>query len=137
MAGELLVLEDGYVGIAGFGMSDGKGKGLVLPEDVDDCPCCSDCDYHKTKYMVLHAWTSSRDYGPEDLTPYKKEGRYFKYWRLAEGTITWRNDGCWEGITGSRYGSGSIVKGELIGLPDNWTSNYSYTGAMKLFVYCC
>lgn len=141
MAGELVIRKGGYLGIEDSSDDDAaeeRGKGQVFTDKPDDCCCCDPCENADPKpYKIITSWTSRRDYPAKDLKPSKKKGMCFKYWKIAEGELYWNDEGCWTGSSGSRYEGGSIENGELIGLPDSWTSSYSYDGAMSLFAYCC
>lgn len=141
MAGELVIRKGGMLGIEDSGdddMAEERGKGQVFTDKEDECCCCDPCENASPKpYKVIHSWTANRSYPPQDLRPYKKKGECFKHWKIAEGDLRWTSDGCYEGSSGSGYESGSIENGELIGLPDEWRSGYSYNGYMKLAVFCC
>lgn len=105
-------------------------KGLLVECWV--CPCC------KPKViasMITNAQTGPKDW---DLRPYQKEhiGIPGAKWRLrdvGESHHYNSNSSC----TGIQYGSGWINdKGVLVGLPDKFTSTYSYNGYMQLQIGC-
>ncbi len=96
------------------------------------CPCC------KPK-VIASTITNSRT-GPKewDLTPYKKEkiGLPGAKWRLRDVGESHHNDPS-ASCSGSQYGEGWInEKGVLEGLPDKFTSGYSYNGYMELQQGC-
>ena len=139
MAGELVIRKGGYLGIEDEQNADveEKGAGQVFTDKPEECCCCDPCENSDPKpHKILHSWTSHSSQPAHDLTPYKKKGECFKYWRLFEGSYSFRDDGCLSS-NGTQYGSGSVVDGELVGLPDSFKSSYSYTGAMKLLLLCC
>ena len=139
MAGELVIRKGGYFSVEdndNAAASD-KGAGLFFTDKPDECCCCDPCENADPKpYRILHSWTSRSSYPAEDLTPYKKRGQCFRYWVLFEGNYSMNANGCLSS-KGTTYGSGAIVDGELIGLPDSFRSTYSYDGAMKILIYCC
>ena len=140
MAGELVIRKGGYLGIEDDNEADAeeKGAGQLFTDKPDECCCCDPCENADPKpNKILHSWTSNSSRPPENLRPYKKKGECFKFWRIAEGTINYNAQGCYVGSSGSQYESGSIVNGELVGLPDEWRSSYSYDGYMKISVHCC
>ena len=114
------------------------GGRLLAAEDADECFCCSPCSRSgKKPHKILYEWESLSGDGGQDLTPYRRKGSGYLYWNLGEGNISFDENGCFMGNSGSNYGSGAIDNGELIGLPDRFTSTYSYTGYMKLVIFCC
>ena len=140
MAGELVIRKGGYLGIEDDDNADDgeQGAGQVFTDKPEECCCCDPCENADPKpHKILHAWTSNSNNPPENLRPYKKKGECFKYWKLAEGEMRFNDEGCYTGSSGSGYESGTIENGELIGLPDEWRSGYSYDGAMKLVLACC
>ena len=140
MAGELVIRKGGYLGIEDDdgGEADDLGKSEVFTDKPEECCCCDPCENADPKpHKILHSWTSRSSYPPENLKSYKKKGECFKYWRIAEGEITYNEQGCYVRSSGSQYESGTIENGELIGLPDEWRSGYSYDGAMKISLHCC
>ena len=139
MAGELVIRKGGYVGVEDDDDDDDDDNGAwqVFTDKPDECCCCDPCESSDPKpHKILHSWTSNSSRPAEDLTPYKKKGQCFRYWRLFEGDYSFKDDGCLSS-NGTQYGSGSVVDGELIGLPDSFKSSYSYDGAMRLLLLCC
>ena len=139
MAGELVIREDGCVGLEDSNSAAAADKGAwqVFTDKPEECCCCDPCENSDPKpHKILYAWTSHSSWPAEDLTPYKKRGECFRYWRLFEGSYSFRADGCLAS-NGTQYGAGSIVDGELVGLPDSFKSGYSYEGAMRILIFCC
>jgi hypothetical protein len=128
MAGELVIRKGGYFSVEDNADAEDKGAGLFFTDKPDECCCCDPCENADPKpYKTLHSWTSNSNDSArrtENLRPYQKKGECFRYWVLFEGNFTFDAKGCLSS-KGTTYGSGAIVDGELVGLPDSFTSNYS------------
>lgn len=89
--------------------------------------CCS-CDCEPmviARYNIHGAYPERSSW---DLTPYQGEGigAYCGKWQIMEVSY------------GLIYASGEIdEKGRLVGLPDQVSSNYQYTGYLELQQACC
>ena len=90
-------------------------------------PCCDCTPYNVATYVTNKAVESRKTW---DLTPYQgpgiaTSGRICGKWRIHERSA------------GLDYGTGIVLPdGTLLGLPDSFTSNYSYNGYMALQVGC-
>ena len=139
MAGELVIRKGGYVGIedGDNAAAADKGAGQVFTDKPEECCCCDPCENTNPKpNKTLHSWTSYSSSPAENLIPFRTRGECFRYWFLFEGNASFNSNGCLTG-TGTRYGSGAVVNGELVGLPDSFRSGYSYAGYMKIVLACC
>lgn len=86
------------------------------------CEECGDCE---TK--VIASFTTNRDSPIWDLTPYQSVG-------VGDPNAKWR---LYERGYGLEYENGDIDKnGTLIGLPNQFESNYYYDGYMELQQGC-
>ena len=96
------------------------------------CPCC------KPKVIasaITNAQSGRREW---DLTPYQKEwiGLPGARWRLRDVGEAHHNNSS-ASCSGTVYRNGTIDdNGKLVGLPDKFTSTYSYNGYMELQMGC-
>ena len=105
-----------------------KGKGLVRKNGslaiFNSDGYCLDCC---CKPKILASYTTNSANRTWDLTPYQGDdiGPPGGSWRLRERAA------------GLVYGSGTINgNGRLVGLPNSFTTSYSYDGYMQLEIGC-
>jgi hypothetical protein len=105
-----------------------KGKGQVFKDGslavFNANGYCQDCC---CKPKILASYTTNSSHPTWDLTPWQGDGQAppGSFWRLRERGA------------GLLYGSGTVDEnGKLVGLPNSFTSNYSYDGYMQLEIGC-
>ena len=148
MAGELVIREDGYVGLEDSNNAAAdKGAWQVFTDKPEECLCCcdecNDAPPHPPGKTIHFINVPPNGTGPYDLTPYRYRGECFRLWWLW--TIIGKNppvqfdaNGCFTGGTNILHASGTIVDGELVGLPLTWRPpSYSYDGPTYLVAACC
>lgn len=117
--GKTVVLESGKRGLLQ------GGKGAVYDENDACQECCC-------KIKVLGAYVTNSQNPVWDLTPYQGEHKASPgaYWRLIEMGNCYPRGYPW-------YGAGCVNnKGRLVGLPNQFQSNYYYNGYMQLQIGC-
>ena len=122
--GKTVVLEDDEDwprGLAGKrGLLPG-GKGAVYNADGECVTCCG-CEP-----KVLATFITNYDNPVWNLRPYQgpRKARYRSHWRIIEvGACLVYHKGCVD------------KEGRLVGLPDEFRSNYYYDGYMELQIGC-
>ena len=128
IAGQSVVLKDEDDETGGSGGRAGKrgllpgGKGAVYDAD-GHCTLCCGC-----KPKVLGSYITNAETSPTwDLTPYQglHQAPSNSYWRIIEtGACLVYHTGCVD------------KRGQLVNLPDEFRTNYSYNGYMELQIGC-
>jgi len=125
VAGKSVVLEDEEGRVGGVGGKRGLlpgGKGAVYNDDGNCAFCCA-CEP-----KVLAWYTTNANTNPVwNLRPYQgiRKAPPNSYWRIIEmGACLLYHQGCVD------------KQGRLVGLPDEFRSNYYYDGYMELQIGC-
>lgn len=120
IAGKTVVLDGGKRGLLS------GGKAAVYDAD-GNCSTCCGCDP-----VVLGSFTTNSSNPVWDLTPYQGPHKAppHSYWRLIEMGSCYPSSYPW-------YGAGCVDgHGQLVNLPNQFRSGYSYNGYMQLQIGC-
>ena len=117
--GKITLFAKGYIGVL-------KGGAIAVYNKNGECSTC--CGDDECKPYVLARKTTNSQNPVWDLTPYQGPGiakRNTTHWRIIE--LNYR----------LQYGFGTVnLERELVGLPDQFRTSYSYNGYMELQIGC-